>query len=109
MHSSILARRIPMDRGAWWSKDHGITKSQTLSNEAPSVGQQVLQRCGRVTERRLGASEQVDPTQCPREGSGAWLGLGRISHHLPSPQLCLLLLIPERGTLGLHCYPHTRA
>ena len=29
-HSSILAWRIPMDRGAWWTIVHGITKSQTL-------------------------------------------------------------------------------
>ena len=28
-HSSILAWRIPMDRGAWWATVHGITKSQT--------------------------------------------------------------------------------
>ena len=32
-HSSILAWRIPMDRGAWWATVHGVTKSQTrLSN-----------------------------------------------------------------------------
>ena len=32
-HSSILAWRIPMDRGAWWATVHGIAKSQTqLSN-----------------------------------------------------------------------------
>ena len=28
-HSSILAWRIPMDRGAWWAKVHGIMKSWT--------------------------------------------------------------------------------
>ena len=28
-HSSILDRRIPMDRGAWWATVHGVTKSQT--------------------------------------------------------------------------------
>ena len=28
-HSSILARRIPMDRGTWWATDHGVTESQT--------------------------------------------------------------------------------
>ena len=28
-HSSVLAWRIPMDRGAWWATVHGITKSQT--------------------------------------------------------------------------------
>ena len=32
-HSSILAWRIPMDRGAWWAIVHGVVKSQTqLSN-----------------------------------------------------------------------------
>ena len=28
-HSSILAWRIPMDRGAWWAKVHGVTDCQT--------------------------------------------------------------------------------
>ena len=27
-HSSMLAWRIPMDRGAWWATVHGVTKSQ---------------------------------------------------------------------------------
>ena len=32
-HSSILAWRLPMDRGAWQSTVHGVAKSQTrLSN-----------------------------------------------------------------------------
>ena len=26
-HSSILAWRIPMDRGAWWATVHGLAKS----------------------------------------------------------------------------------
>ena len=29
-HSSILAWRIPMDRGAWQATVHGVTKSWTL-------------------------------------------------------------------------------
>ena len=28
-HSSILAWRIPMDRGSWWAAVHGVAKSQT--------------------------------------------------------------------------------
>ena len=28
-HSSILAWRIPMDRGAWQATVHGVTESQT--------------------------------------------------------------------------------
>ena len=32
-YSIILAWRIPMDRGAWWTTAHGVAKSQTrLSN-----------------------------------------------------------------------------
>ena len=32
-HASILAWRIPLDRGAWQAAVHGVTKSQTrLSN-----------------------------------------------------------------------------
>ena len=32
-HSRILAWRIPMDRGAWWTPVHGVTKSQTQWND----------------------------------------------------------------------------
>ena len=28
-HSSVLARTIPMDRGAWQAKAHGVAKSWT--------------------------------------------------------------------------------
>ena len=28
-HSSILAWRIPMDKGTWWATVHGVSKSQT--------------------------------------------------------------------------------
>ena len=28
-HSSVLAWRIPMERGAWWATVYGVTKSQT--------------------------------------------------------------------------------
>ena len=28
-HSSILARRIPVDRGAWWAIVHVVSKSRT--------------------------------------------------------------------------------
>ena len=32
-HSSILAWRIPMDRGDWGAIVHGVTKSQTRLSE----------------------------------------------------------------------------
>ena len=36
-HSSILAWRIPMDRGAWWATVHWVAKSQArLSDSAPA-------------------------------------------------------------------------
>ena len=28
-HASILAWRIPKDRGTWWATVYGVTKSQT--------------------------------------------------------------------------------
>ena len=33
-HSSILAWRIPKDRGAWWATVHGVTKSWTRLSTA---------------------------------------------------------------------------
>ena len=32
-HSSILAWRIPMDRGAWWTAVHGVAKSWTRQSD----------------------------------------------------------------------------
>ena len=32
-HSSLLAWRIPVDRGAWWAIVHGVRKSQTLLSD----------------------------------------------------------------------------
>ena len=32
-HSSILAWRIPMDRGTWWATVHDIAKSRTQLND----------------------------------------------------------------------------
>ena len=31
-HSSILAWRIPVDRGAWWVTVHGVAESDILSD-----------------------------------------------------------------------------
>ena len=28
-HSSVVAWRIPMDRGAWWATVHGVAKNWT--------------------------------------------------------------------------------
>ena len=32
-HPSIFAWKIPMDRGAWWARVHGVTKSPTLLSD----------------------------------------------------------------------------
>ena len=32
-HSSILAWKNPMDRGAWWATVHGVAKSQTQPSD----------------------------------------------------------------------------
>ena len=37
-HSSILAWRIPMDRGAWWATVHRVAKSwETTERLSPST------------------------------------------------------------------------
>ena len=42
-HSSVLAWRIPMDRGTWWAEVHGVPKSLTqLSGRAQLKYQYVL-------------------------------------------------------------------
>ena len=35
--SSILAWRIPMDRGAWWATVHGVAKSRTQLNDTAAT------------------------------------------------------------------------
>ena len=37
IHSSILAWRIPTDRGAWWDIIHGITKSRMRLSTARHI------------------------------------------------------------------------
>ena len=36
-HSSILAWRIPMDRGIWQATVHGVSKSQTQLSDLHSI------------------------------------------------------------------------
>ena len=36
-YSSIVAWRIPMDRGAWWATVHRVAKSQTWLSKQPST------------------------------------------------------------------------
>ena len=41
-HSSILAWRIPMDRGGWRATVHGITQSQTQLERLSTAQQHIL-------------------------------------------------------------------
>ena len=36
-HYSVLAWRIPMDRGAWWATGHGVTKSRTRPEQLSTL------------------------------------------------------------------------
>ena len=38
-HSSILAWRISMDRGAWWATDHGIAKLDMTKQQSQHTRQ----------------------------------------------------------------------
>ena len=42
-HSSILAWRIPMNRGAWWATLHGVAKSQIKHSTAFKYSRLFLQ------------------------------------------------------------------
>ena len=45
-HSSILAWRIPMDRGAWWTMVHGVAKNRALLTDlADTHMQEVFYIC----------------------------------------------------------------
>ena len=35
-HSSVLAWRVPMNRGAWWATVHGVTKSRRTVKHSPA-------------------------------------------------------------------------
>ena len=59
-HSSILAWRIPMDKGAWRATVHGVSKSQAQLMQ--------LSTCARVKEMETGIETgRVRGTETDRE------------------------------------------
>ena len=57
-HSSMLAWRTPLDRGAWWATVHGV--SETDVTERLSTAQcRICQRCS------LSWSQPLLPSLCP--------------------------------------------
>ena len=62
-HSSILAWRIPMDRGAWRTMVHGVAKSWTrLSDSAPHSTRKLMFRDILLRERPISRS-LTDPSR----------------------------------------------
>ena len=78
--SSILAWRIPMDRGAWWAIVHRVTKSQTwLSNYTQRIiTEKIIFMHNGIIERLLGLpwwlSGKEFACQCRRHGFNLWSG-----------------------------------
>ena len=61
-HSSILAWRIPMDRGAWWATVNGVPKSRTRLSTA---------------QHPSGSASKQPTCQCrrhKRHGFDPWIG-----------------------------------
>ena len=44
-HSSILAQRIPMDKGAWWAAVHGVSKSRLQLSTAHGLKFMASEHC----------------------------------------------------------------
>ena len=43
-HSSILAWRIPLERGAWWDTVHGVAESDTTDIQLNSMGKTKMEK-----------------------------------------------------------------
>ena len=90
-HFSILAWRIPMDRGAWWAAVHGVARSRTwLSNFTSTFHFHALEKemathSSVLAWRIPGAGE---PGGLPSVGSQSWTRLKWLSSS--SSTACIL-------------------
>ena len=83
-HSSILAWRIPVDRGAWRATAHGIAKSRTRLSDQAQHG--TIPSAGASRWPRLGLSQPCSSRH------GDWFGRGRrLRSYSSSPLQCSLL------------------
>ena len=82
-HSSILAWRIPMDRGAWRAIPHGVTKSQTRLSQEPqhSTGSEAGKSL--LSSRREDPRGQAwPPGDCTPPPPQVKQNLLRVSYHI---------------------------
>ena len=73
-HSSILAWRIPMDRGAWWATVHGVAKSQTQLSDQNTHTHTHTHTHTPLESKRARLSTQVSDSE----------SLPKTSHMLPT-------------------------
>ena len=61
-HSTILAWRIPMDRGAWWATVYGVAKGSDVT-ERRSISTQgvAMGQCHVASAQSEGASPSLPP------------------------------------------------
>ena len=64
-HSSILAWRIPMDRGAWRAADHGLTQSRTRLSDGAHTSSRVHSEAGSTGGAHCLSSRLTPVLLCP--------------------------------------------
>ena len=85
-HSSILVRRMPMDRGAWRATVHGAAELDTTERLAPNL-------CGEKSTALVNAGISREAL---RLGRSCW-GSGEEGLPAPSPAPCQLPLKRDPG------------
>ena len=74
-HSSILAQRIPMDKGAWWAAVHGVSKSHLQLSTAHGLKFMASLSCAcaeSLSRVRLSATPWTAVRQAPLSMGILW-------------------------------------